>query len=186
MLLLYIHGFGSSGFSHKAKLLREHFGTQRVLAPSLSYIPRLAVSTLEELIVHLKACGRDIALVGSSLGGYYATYLAECYELKAILVNPAVAPYETLASQIGLNHSYYDLSDYEWVQGHIRSLREFMVERIDPRRYLLMVETGDEVLDYRRALERYAGAQKVVVEGGSHAFEAFGSSFSTIEAFLSL
>lgn len=185
-MLLYIHGFGSSGFSKKAQELRAHFGEEEIMAPSLSYIPKLALSTLEEILYQLRKCEREIALVGSSLGGYYATYLAERFDLKAVLVNPSVTPYRTLASHLGPNHSYYDFSDYEWVQSHIDSLKTYEVEKITPSRYLVLLQKGDEVLDYREAAAKYSGARVLIEEGGSHSFEAFASTFATIEAFLSL
>ncbi len=185
-MLLYIHGFGSSGFSKKARELKRHFGDEEVMAPSLSHIPALAVATLEEILTQLRRCDREVVLVGSSLGGYYATYLAERFDLAAVLVNPSVFPYRTLASHLGSNHSYYDLSDYEWVQSHIDSLKRYEKRRIDPSRYLLLLQKGDEVLDYREALERYRGAKTVVQEGGSHGFDDFAATFSEIEAFLSL
>lgn len=97
-MILYIHGFGSSGEGGKAKIFREHFRKRGVpfMAPSLSYVPELAIKTLEEII---EMC-EDITLIGSSLGGYYAIYLAEKYGLKTVLINPAVRSSKTLKRAI--------------------------------------------------------------------------------------
>ena len=184
-MLLYIHGFGSSGRGAKVTQLREALG-ERVLAPSLSPIPDLAIDTLEQIVRCMQACKIRPVLAGSSLGGFYATWLAEKYDLKAVLINPSVTPYETLASHTGLNHSFYDFSDYEWTQKHIESLRKYAVSDPDPARYLLLLQTGDEVLDYRQAERKYRGAEMVVEEGGSHGFEDFESKIPLIRSFSGL
>ena len=94
-MIIYIHGFGSSGHGGKASLFREYFEDE-VIAPSLSYVPNLAIDTLEQLIEMLLEKGETVGLVGSSLGGYYSIYLANKYDLKAVLINPAIYPYKTL------------------------------------------------------------------------------------------
>jgi predicted esterase YcpF (UPF0227 family) len=137
------------------------------------------MQALEELV-----CGNELAgegganvalLVGSSLGGYYATYLAERHGLRAALINPAVAPCDNMRSEfIGRHRNYYTQEEYEFTADHVAFLRTLNVERIrDPALYLLLVQTGDEVLDYRLALNLYAGCRQVVQEGGSHSFDNF-------------
>ena len=181
-MLFYIHGFGSSGFSKKATQLKAHFGEKAVFAPSLSHIPDLAIHTLEQMIEQLKPY-HDITLLGSSLGGYYATYLSDKYALKTVLVNPSVYPYKTLAKNIGLNYSYHDKSDYAFIQAHIDSLKAYEVENIDMKKFLLLVQTGDEVLDYQEAKRKYSDSQMIVQEGGNHSFEGFETIFGRIERF---
>ncbi len=182
-MLLYIHGFGSSGQGVKVTMLRERLG-EKVLAPSLSPIPELAVDTLEQLVRCLVGRGERPGLVGSSLGGFYATYLAEKYALKAVLINPSIKPYETLASYVGLNHSFFDFSDYEWTQKHIDSLKRYHMDEVDADRFLLLLQTGDDVLDYRKAATRFDGAEMVIEEGGSHGFENFETKIPLIRSFL--
>jgi hypothetical protein len=108
------------------------------------------------------------ALIGSSLGGYYATWLAEKYAMKAVLLNPAVRPYELLAPMVGLQKRFHTGEEYVFTTGHVAELRSLEVERVTPSRYLLVVTTGDEVLDYRKAVERYRGCRQIVIEGGDH------------------
>ena len=182
-MLLYIHGFGSSGKSGKAMLIRKRLA-DGVIAPSLPPIPELAVDTLEQIVACMQRCDEPFAFAGSSLGGYYAAYLADKYKTKAVLINPSVKPYRTLASHIGFNHSYYDFSDYEFTQKHIDSLRKYDVSDPDPSQFLLLLQTGDEVLDYREAVEKFQGAHIDIEEGGSHGYEDFERKIPLIVDFL--
>lgn len=168
-MIIYIHGFGSSGHGHKAMVLREELKDLGLIAPSLQNVPELAVSTLCELIEAFQK-HEPVYLIGSSLGGYYAIYLAEKYALPAVLINPAIRPYELLHRALGHPSNYYDLSTYEWRETHLQMLKRFEVSTPDPKRYLLLLQTGDEVLDYRDALAKVPGAEQIVEEGGDHGF----------------
>ena len=181
--LIYIHGFNSSPASFKARVLREALvaraPTAVFLAPALPHSPAAAARLLEATV---SAQPRAL-LVGSSLGGYYATRLAERHGLRAVLVNPAVRPYELLAGHVGRQKNLYTGEEYEFTAAHVEELRALEVERVTPARYLLMATTGDEVLDYRRALERYRGAREYVVEGGDHGFGDFAQHLDALFAF---
>lgn len=183
MTYLYIHGFGSSGLGIKARLFREYFGAS-LIAPSLSFIPDLAIDTLDQLIHFIKA-NDDIALIGSSLGGYYATYLAERHNLKAILINPSVKPYETLAAMEGNALSYYDLCRFEWNDHHIAMLKSYDTKSVTHERYCVLLQTGDEVLDYREAERKFNGSLVDIEEGGTHGFEGIERKLELIRAFVS-
>jgi len=182
MLIIYIHGFGSSGFGAKAKLFRNYFQSiqHKFIAPSLSYIPSLALKTLEEIIT---ASTDEILLIGSSLGGFYSIYLAEQYHLKAVLINPSVRPYETLSKVIGMQKNYYDGSLYEWRLEHIDELRKFEKNEISPDLYMLLLQTGDETLDYTQAQKKFFDAKLFVEEGGTHSFEGVERYFEKINSF---
>jgi hypothetical protein len=124
------------------------------------------------------------ALVGSSLGGFYATWLAERHGLKAVLVNPAVRPYEGLRELLGPQQNLHSGERYELTQAHLDELRDMEVAAITrPERYLLLVRTGDEVLDYRQAVERYRGCRQRVIEGGDHGFSDFGDYLDALLEF---
>ncbi|HET9404063.1 MAG TPA: YqiA/YcfP family alpha/beta fold hydrolase, partial [Burkholderiales bacterium] len=114
------------------------------------------------------------AVVGSSLGGYYATYLAEKHDLKAVLLNPAVRPYDLFAGHLGPQQNLYTGERYEITMRHVGELRALEVASITPARYLLIVATGDETLDYRAAVARYRGCRSIVIEGGDHGLSDFG------------
>src|SRR3954469_5366860 len=154
-MLVYIHGFNSSPASFKAKVLHERLAARgrrnEFLAPALPHSPAAAASLLEALAVQHP----NSVLVGSSLGGFYATWLAERHSLRAALVNPAVRPYELLAGHVGRQKNFHSGEEYDFTLEHVAELRALEVGAVDPQRYFLMVETADEVLDYRAAVEKY-------------------------------
>jgi len=173
---LYVHGFNSSSASIKARLIREELlrldRGHEFRAPDLPHLPSRAMQTLEQEITRQRT--RNIALVGSSLGGHYATWLAEKYDLVAVLVNPAVNPHVALTPCLGRQTNIYTGERYRFTLRHLSELEQYNVTAIShPERYLLLVQTGDKVLDYRHALEKYRGAQQVVIEGGEHGFRNF-------------
>ena len=184
--IFYLHGFNSSPDSQKARLFVDYChrrGVTDVSVPSLSYAPDRAMSLLEAAIAPNPD---EIALlVGSSLGGYYATYLAERYNLKAALINPAVAPSDSLQKNfLGRHKNMYTGEEYEFTRAHVDFLRTLNVEKLrTPANYLLFAQTGDEVLDYRLAVRFYAGSEQVVEEGGNHSFENFSGVLPRILQF---
>ena len=100
--------------------------------------------------------------------------------LRAVLVNPAVRPYELLTGHVGRQKNLYTSEEYDFTSAHVAELRALECATITPQRYLLMVETGDEVLDYRQAVERYRGARQLVIEGGDHGFGDFEKYIETV------
>ena len=186
-MIIYIHGFGGSGEGSKARAFRKYFESigETFIAPSLSYVPELAIRTLEELINSYKG---EVCLIGSSLGGYYATYLAKkIYVKKAVLINPSVYPAKTLQRAIGNAPNFYDGSHYGWSETHIGMLGKYE-KNIDDYKYKFMVllQKGDELLDYREALEKYDGCEMIVEEGGSHGFDGIERYFETIREFFAV
>jgi len=181
-MIIYIHGFGSSGEASKAKLLRAYCHEKgiRFIAPSLPTIPDLAIKTLSELI---ESYQEPVYLMGSSLGGYYALYLSDKYNLKAVLINPAVNAPETLERAIGHGVNYYDNSAYEWNETHLGMLESYEIEEPNLENLLVLLQKGDEVLDYEEALDFLEGAKMVVEEGGTHSFEGLERHFETIQRF---
>ncbi len=184
-MLIYIHGFNSSALSFKAGLARERMAAlgrgSEFACPELDHSPQRAIAQLETLIAG--AGEAPVALIGSSLGGYYATYLAEKHELRAALINPAVRPYEGLRDYVGLQRNLYTGAQYEFTAQHLAELRALEVVRITPARYLLLVATGDEVLDYREAVVKYSGCEQIVVGGGDHGFSCFSDYLDTVLGF---
>ncbi|WP_457602872.1 YqiA/YcfP family alpha/beta fold hydrolase [Nitratifractor sp.] len=183
MMILYIHGFAGSGLGAKAKKVREYF-VEEAFAPSLPYVPDLAMDTLIQIAKQAKRLGEPLYLVGSSLGGFFALYLAERFDLKAVLVNPAIRPWEALAAHTGEGINYYDGARFEWTSGHVESLKKYCIKRLShPEKILLMLQSGDEVLDYRVALEELQGAQIILEEGGDHTFQGFEKHLPAIAEF---
>jgi len=149
------------------------------MAPALPHSPAAAAALLAEIARKYP----HAALVGSSLGGHYATWLAEQFALRAVLVNPAVRPYDLLEGHVGRQKNFHSGEEYEFTAQHVVELRALEVDAITPQRYLLMVETGDEVLDYRLAVQKYRGAQQQVIEGGDHGFSDFADYVNTVLEF---
>jgi predicted esterase YcpF (UPF0227 family) len=181
-VILYLHGFNSSPQSHKAQLMGR-FMAERGLASQYACpaLPPLASQAVREIERHLPA--DDLCFVGSSLGGFYATCLAEKHAAKAVLINPAIEPHVGLRAYLGPQKNLHTGESYELTEAHLREWEKLRVPRIMPGRYLLLVETGDEVLDYREAVRRYAGAQQVVVKGGDHSLQSFPQHLPRIVEF---
>ncbi len=173
-MLIYIHGFNSSALSFKAGLLRRRMAELRrsdeLVCPELPHRPLEAIALLEALI---EVQTGPVALLGSSLGGYYATWLAERHEAPAVMLNPAVRPYDLLEACVGPQTNLYTGARYEFTARHVAELRELELDSITPERYLLIVQTGDEVLDYRDAVDRYRGCEQLVIPGGDHGLGDF-------------
>ncbi len=182
-MLIYIHGFNSAPGSFKARLVGERMrvlGREgEYLAPALPHRPAEAMALLRDCV----ECHPRAALIGSSLGGYYATWLAERYALRTVLVNPAVRPYELLNGYLGAQKNIYTGVEYEFTAQHIEELKALEVAAVTPGHYLLLTRTGDEVLDYRLAVEKYRSARQCVIFGGDHGFGDFGAYLDTALAF---
>ncbi|PWT75658.1 MAG: esterase [Proteobacteria bacterium] len=185
-MLIYLHGFNSSPASHKARLLGRRLAelgrAEEFVCPALPHRPARAIETAEALIRSKPPGG--VVLIGSSLGGYYATHLAERFGARAILVNPAIAPYEGLRAFLGPQKNLYTDELYQLTEQHLRELAAVDVPQpTRMERYYLMVTTGDELLDYRTAVARYAGAKQLVVQGSDHGFADFEQHLDSVLAF---
>jgi uncharacterized protein len=187
--IVYLHGFRSSPASVKATRLRAYVDMlseavrPRLHIPDLQSAPGVAIAEVTGLV---QSCGdvASVTLVGSSLGGYYATWLAERLGVRAALINPAVRPYDDLQPYLGVQTNLYSGEPFEVTVAHFAELRALQVPRITrPERYLLLVETGDEVLDYREAVAHYAGAWQYVRGGGDHAFQDYENQLPVILRF---
>lgn len=184
--IIYVHGFNSSPRSFKARLLQQVMRTQgreqRLRVPALSHWPRQAI---EQLQAEIDAAEGAVTLVGSSLGGYYSTWLAEQNPgVRVVLVNPAVRPFDLLEAWLGQNANLYTDEHYELTRDHLEQLRALYCPRLQaPSRYLLLVQTADETLDYREAVNKYAGSPQFVQPGGSHGFEQFEALIPALQAF---
>ncbi len=155
---------------------------ERFLCPQLPPSPKEAFMLLRELVD-----GKgpdDISVIGSSLGGFYATALAEATGCRAVLINPAVWPARDLAKYIGEQQSWHSDERFFFRPEYIGELQALTVDRItQPQRYLLLAATGDEVLDWREMTERYAGANQRVIEGSDHGLSDFDDYLDEVVRF---
>ncbi|VAW72385.1 Esterase YqiA [hydrothermal vent metagenome] len=189
-MLIYIHGFNSSPGSYKATLLKSYADKinipDKIEVPTLSFDPATAMKQLLSS-VHRYQRGhaiRPLCFIGSSLGGYYATWLAEKFDSRVVLINPVVKPQALFANYLGKHKNFHTGEEFILGQEHLQHFSEYEVGEITrPERYLLMLQTGDDVLDYNLALEKYAAVPSIVEEGGGHEFYGFDRHMDTVLAF---
>ena len=185
-MILYLHGFRSSPRSFKARVVGARMKAlgraNELICPQLPASPADAVQLALLLVERYPA--EQLAIVGSSLGGYYATWLAERLGCRAVLLNPAIVPLEDLEQHIGTTTEYHSDKPFEFKREYIDELRTLAVDRITrPERYFLIAATGDEVLDYRAMVAHYPGARQQVIAGSDHAISEFEQYVDEVLAF---
>jgi predicted esterase YcpF (UPF0227 family) len=185
-MILYLHGFRSSPLSFKAKVAERAMAARgrggEIVCPQLPASPKEAMALALKLVEGVDPA--KLAIVGSSLGGYYATWLAERLGCRAVLLNPAVTPLHDLESHVGVSTAFHTDAPFEFKREYIGELGELAVTAITrPERYFLIAATGDEVLDYRDMVLHYAGARQQVIAGGDHALSNFPELVEDVLAF---
>ena len=187
--IVYVHGFLSSPKSYKAQIsknyFQQHHSDLTFICPQLSSYPGEAVSQLKTTVENLTG---DVFAIGSSLGGYWSTYGVEKgWFKKAVLVNPAVDPHTRFHEFINTPLKSYSSDDvYLLTQQHLNELVATNVTITKPDAYWLMLQTGDETLDYRQAQARYNACQQYVEDGGDHSFQNFEKHLPEIARFFGL
>ena len=174
--IVYLHGFVSSPRSRKATMLADYLANcvsgVDYAVPELHHRPARAIAQVAQACAGRAAAG--LTLVGSSLGGFYATVMAERIGCRAALLNPAVRPHRHLGGYLGRQRNLYTGEEFDLTVEHLGELMALEPAAITrPERYWLFVETGDEVLDYREAVDYYGGACQTVVRGGDHTLTSF-------------
>ncbi len=178
-MIVYLHGFRSSPHSFKA---RELGRADQFICPQLPASPREAIALVQGLIAPYPA--RDVALIGSSLGGYYATWLAEQGGHRAALLNPATTPLRNLDQHVGQTTAYHSDEPFLFKQEYLAELDALAVPvTTDPARYYLMAGSADEVLDHRDMLRHYPGARTRLIDGADHALAQFADHVDEVLAF---
>ena len=185
-MIVYLHGFRSSPASRKATMLRDQMAAlgraSDIQCPQLPESPRAAVSAIIALVSRNGA--GTTALIGSSLGGFYATCVAEQVGCRAALLNPAIAPYRDLRVHVGPQPVYFSSQSIDFRPEYLDELRELNPKVIThPDRYFLVAATGDDVIDYRSMIERFAGARQRVIEGSNHELSDFADVIDEVLAF---
>ncbi|WP_281556308.1 YqiA/YcfP family alpha/beta fold hydrolase [Thalassomonas sp. RHCl1] len=213
--ILYIHGFNSSPLSVKAVQTRDYLAANHpevgFYCPQLKTNSRGAIDQLENLMA--EHCGRENSpeqenslelekspeqenspepinsrwfLIGSSLGGYFAHYLAEKYALPAVLINPAVKPYQLLRDYPSEQTNPYTGEVYQIGTGEIDALKSLESNISLKNNYLVMLQTGDEVLNYRQAAAKYQDCHLHIHHGGDHSFVGYQDTLPDIMQFFQL
>lgn len=190
---VYLHGFLSSPQSKKAQELLSYFNqqgmSQQLSIPTLSFEPQEAIEQAKQAIHKLQQQPgiEQVFIMGSSLGGFYATYLSYQENIKAVLINPAVRPFDLFDKYLGPNEHFYDGNTYLLEMKHIEQLRALEVSQMNrPNSCLLMIQTGDETLDYQLATEKYRYSPSWIEAGGTHSFERLMDRLSMIIEFVKI
>lgn len=185
-MILYLHGFRSSPQSFKARQLAQRMQAlgrdAEYRCPQLPASPREAIALASTIAAE---CVPDrLTLIGSSLGGYYATYLAEQFGCRAVLLNPAVKPPRDLEKYVGVTTAFHSDEPFEFKREYIDELKTYAIENITrPERYFLFAATGDEVLDWREMVAHYPGAQQYVIQGSDHGISEFDQYIGQVLTF---
>ena len=182
--VIYIHGFNSSPESFKAqqfgRYLAQHYDVE-YLVPKLNHEPREILLTLERLLTP------NTKLLGSSLGGYFATFLSQHYKLPAVVINPAVAPFKLMQDYLGEQYNPYQDYHYCVTEQHVGTLKQcYMPSLLYSELIFLLQQMGDEVLDFSEAVDYYKNCRQQVEFAGDHSFIGFERYFPDIVDFLKI
>lgn len=188
-VIIYIHGFNSSPQSIKAVQVKQYLDQHR---PDIIFechqmpaYPQQAWQFIESLVGRYPEA--NMGFIGSSLGGFLSTKANDAFGCRAVLINPAVKPYELLVDYLGPNTNPYTQQNYVLNEQHIAELRQLDVAKIKhPDTIWAMLQTADEVLDYRQAAVKYQGCKLTIEPGGDHSFVDFERHISDIVQFLAL
>ncbi len=176
LTLIYCHGFLSSGMAQKAQILAQFIARKQLpielLTPTLSNYPSEALDQITELINAYSH--QKLALIGSSLGGFYATHFTQTMSIASVVINPAIKPHQLIKHYLGDNINPHTQTPFHLTASHIDILEKHYHPRIDhPDKLLVLVQTADEVLDAEEGARHYQPCQRVIMPGGDHHFQNF-------------
>ena len=186
--ILYLHGFASSSNSNKAKILSSYISkissNSKLMIPNLDNNFKKAISQIELLI---KNSDQPISFIGSSLGGYFAAYFASIENAKAILINPAIPPLKGFDEYLGENKNYSTGQKFLIEEEDIKFLRRLLTKKyLNKENTLVLMESGDDVLEYKKTSKYFEGCHIDIVFGGSHSYESMGEKLKKISNFLNI
>ena len=186
--ILYFHGFKSSSKSSKAQSIKNFIAKNtkntKIIIPDLDDNFQNAHNQIEELI---RLSGSNIVFMGSSLGGYYASYFSQKLKKKAVLINPAVHPLKDFEVHLGENENYSSGNKFNISSKEISFVRTLSYKKLlTPNDLLILLESGDEILKYNKSASYFSGAYIDIAFGGNHSYSSFKSKFHKIQKFLDI
>lgn len=186
--ILYFHGFKSSSKSSKAQSLKNFIAKNtkntKIIIPDLDDNFQNAHNQIEELI---RLSGSNIVFMGSSLGGYFASYFSQKLKKKAVLINPAVHPLKDFEVHLGENENYSSGNKFNISSKEISFVRTLSYKKLlTPNDLLILLESGDEILKYNKSASYFSGAYIDIAFGGNHSYSSFKSKFHKIQKFLDI
>jgi predicted esterase YcpF (UPF0227 family) len=186
--ILYFHGFKSSSSSTKAQNLKKFIvkntNKTKIIIPDLEDNFQNAFNQIENLV---KLSGSNIIFMGSSLGGYYASYFSQKLNKKAVLINPAIPPLKDFEIHLGENKNYSNGNKFNITNKDIDFIRSLNHKKLPtPRDIMVLLESGDEILKYNESVSYFSGANIDIIFGGDHSYSSFKSKFVKIQKFLDI
>ena len=160
MTIIYLHGFQSDGQGSKYQALKSHFKNTDIQSPDLSANPNEVKTQINDLLNQLKERGEEVLLMGTSLGGFYSLYFSAIHQLKAVIINPSMQPYETLERGVGQHQTYKKGRSYHFKKEYLEDLRQMKsaFEKLNPADLYFFLSTDDELLDHSAVAEEFADA----------------------------
>ena len=186
--ILYFHGFASSSNSNKAKVLKkyisENYKNAEIIIPDIDNNFKLAVNQIHDLIDNAK---HPIVFIGSSLGGYYAAYFSSKFKTKSVLINPAIPPLKDFEMYLGENENYSTGEKFIITQEDIRYIRKVSYKKYaNAENTYVLLESGDEVLNYKETATYFSGSYMDIVYWGSHSYESLDEKLKNIVNFIEI
>jgi predicted esterase YcpF (UPF0227 family) len=186
--ILYFHGFKSSSDSSKAqefkKFIENKTSQTKIIIPDLEDDFKEAHKQIETLI---DKNSPNILYMGSSLGGYYALYFAQIYKSKSVLINPAIAPLNDFEIHLGKNENYATGNKFTISKDDISYIRSLHHKKIlEPKNNLILLESGDEILNYVESSSYFRGSYIDIFYGGNHSYTSIKEKFTKIKEFFNL
>ena len=186
--ILYFHGFASSSSSNKAKVLKKYisknYKNTEIIIPDLDNNFKLAVSQINTLIDNAK---HPIVFIGSSLGGYYASYFSTKLKTKSVLINPAIPPLKDFEMYLGENENYSTGEKFMITPEDIIYIRKMSYKKYaNTENTYVLLESGDEVLNYKETAKYFSSSYLDIIYGGSHSYESLDEKLKNIVNFLEI
>ena len=186
--ILYFHGFASSSNSNKAKDLKKYisrnYKNAEIIIPDIDNNFKLAVNQIHELIDSAK---HPIVFIGSSLGGYYASYFSSKFKTKSVLINPAIPPLKDFEMYLGENENYSTGIKFKITREDIRYIRKMSYKKYsNAENTYVLLESGDEVLNYKETTKYFSGSYLDIIYGGSHSYESLKEKLKNIVNFIEI
>ena len=186
--ILYFHGFASSSNSNKAKVLKNYisknYKNAEIIIPDLDNNFKLAVSQIHKLI---KSAKHSIVFIGSSLGGYYASYFSSKLKTKSVLINPAIPPLKDFEMYLGENENYSTGEKFIITPEDIKYIRKMSYKKYaNAENTYVLLESGDEVLNFKETAKYFSGSYLDIIYGGSHSYESLNEKLKNIVNFIDI
>ena len=186
--ILYFHGFKSSSDSTKAKDLHKFIS--RRTRNTILITPNIHDNfhdAHDQIINLIESNQPNVFFMGSSLGGYYASFFSQKYNKKAVLINPAIPPLKDLAMHLGKNKNYSNGNKFIITKNDIDYIRSLSYKKIlKPKNLMILLESGDEILNYNDTSSYFSGSHIDILYGGDHSYSSFKEKFNKIQDFLKI